>query len=177
MAPVVKNPPANAGDIRDTGSVSGLGRSPGEGHGNPLQYSCLGNPMDRGAWWATVHGVARSQTRLKWLNMHTCIYPTEWDYFPQHLYRFPLTSNAPGFQFSASLPSLAVCLSHFCKTFPLWIQNDRLALFPFCSLVMFFHFLLALSVSSEKSVDTLLSPLSLRFVLSLSLLLKFFLYH
>ena len=56
---VVKNPPANAGDIRDTGSIPGSGRFPGEGHDNPLQYSCLNNPMDRGAWWAAVHGVAR----------------------------------------------------------------------------------------------------------------------
>ena len=63
---MVKNPPApaNAGDIRDKGSVSGLGRSPGEGHGNPLQYSCLGNPMDRGAWQATVHEVTKCQTGL-----------------------------------------------------------------------------------------------------------------
>ena len=58
---VVKNLPANAGD---TDSIPGLGRSPGEGNGNPLQYSCLENPMDRGAWQATVHGVAKSQTRL-----------------------------------------------------------------------------------------------------------------
>ena len=65
---VVKNPPANAGDARDTGSIPGLGRSPGEGNGNPLQYSCLENPMDRGAWQAAVHGVARSQTRLKRLS-------------------------------------------------------------------------------------------------------------
>ena len=56
VALVVKNPLANAGDIRDAGSVPGLGRYPGERHGNPLQYSCLENPMDRGAWWATVHG-------------------------------------------------------------------------------------------------------------------------
>ena len=56
---VVKNPPANAGDARDTGSLPGLGRSPGEGNDNPLRYSCLGNPMDRGAWQATVPGVAR----------------------------------------------------------------------------------------------------------------------
>ena len=55
---VVKNLPANAGDIRDVGSTPGSGRSPGRGHGNPLQYSCLENLMDRGAWWATVHGVA-----------------------------------------------------------------------------------------------------------------------
>ena len=49
---VVKNPPANAGDAGDTGLITGLGRSPGEGNGNPLQYSCLENPIDRGAWWA-----------------------------------------------------------------------------------------------------------------------------
>ena len=56
---MVKNSSANAGDV---GSVPGLGRSPAEGNGNPLQYSCLGNPMDRGAWWATVHGVTESDT-------------------------------------------------------------------------------------------------------------------
>ena len=56
MALVVKNPSVNAGDIKDIGLISGLGRSPGGGNGNPLQYSCLENPMDRGAWWATVHG-------------------------------------------------------------------------------------------------------------------------
>ena len=61
---VVKNPPAIAGDIRDAGSIPGLGRFPGEGHGNLLQYSCLENPMGRGAWWATVPGVAKSRTRL-----------------------------------------------------------------------------------------------------------------
>ena len=64
VALVVKNPPANAGDIRGTGSVPGLGRSPAGGHGNPSQYSCLKNPMDRGAWWATVHRVAKSQIEL-----------------------------------------------------------------------------------------------------------------
>ena len=62
---VVKNPPVNAGDIRDSGSIPGLGRSPGGGHDNPLQYSCLENPMDRGAWRATVHGVTKSWTPLK----------------------------------------------------------------------------------------------------------------
>ena len=61
---VVKNPSANAGDARDTGSIPGLGRSPEEEHSNPLQYSCLENPMDRGAWWATVRGVAKSWTGL-----------------------------------------------------------------------------------------------------------------
>jgi len=59
---VVKNLPAIAGDIRDVGSIPGLGRSPGGGHGNPLLYSCLENPMDRETWQAVVHGVAQSQT-------------------------------------------------------------------------------------------------------------------
>ena len=62
---VVKNPPANAGDTGDVGSIHGLGRSPGGGHGNPLQYSCQENPMDRGAWWATVHRVAERWPQLK----------------------------------------------------------------------------------------------------------------
>ena len=61
---VVKNPPASEGDIRDVDSIPGSGKSPGVGNGNPVQYSCLGNPMDRGAWQATVHGVAKSQTGL-----------------------------------------------------------------------------------------------------------------
>ena len=62
---MVKNLPTNAGDVRDANLIPGLGRSPGGGHDNPFQYSCLENSMDRGAWWATVHGVAKSQTRLK----------------------------------------------------------------------------------------------------------------
>ena len=62
--PVVKNLPTNAGDIRDVGSNPGWRRSPGEGNGNPLQYSRLESPMDRGSWWATVHGVLKSRTRL-----------------------------------------------------------------------------------------------------------------
>ena len=60
----MKNPPANAGNARDMGSIPGSGRPPGEGHGNPLQYSCQENPMDRGAWWAIVHRITKSQTRL-----------------------------------------------------------------------------------------------------------------
>ena len=59
---MVKDPFASAGDTRDMDLIPGLGRSPGEGYGNPLQYSCLGNTMDRRAWWATVPGVAKSQT-------------------------------------------------------------------------------------------------------------------
>ena len=62
---VIKNPPANAGDAKDKGSIPGSGSSPGGGHGNPLQYSCLENPMDREAWRATVHKVEKSWTGLK----------------------------------------------------------------------------------------------------------------
>ena len=60
-----KESACNAGDTGDVGLISGLGRSPGEGNGNPLQYSGLGNTMDRGAWWAIVHGVAKSRTALR----------------------------------------------------------------------------------------------------------------
>ena len=63
VALVVKNPPASAGDKRDVGSIPGLGRSPGGASGNSLQYSCLENPMDRGAWWATVHEISVSRHR------------------------------------------------------------------------------------------------------------------
>ena len=65
MVLVVKNMPANAGDIRDSGSIPGWGRSLGGGNGNPLQYSCLENPMDRGASWATVYREAKNPARLK----------------------------------------------------------------------------------------------------------------
>ena len=61
---MVKNPPANAGDARHVGLIPGLGRSPGGGNGNPLQYSCLENPTDRGAWQVIIFGVAKSRTRL-----------------------------------------------------------------------------------------------------------------
>ena len=67
VAPGVKNPPANAGGIRDVGSIPGLERSPREGNGNPLQYSCLENVMDREAWQAIVHRITKSQTQLKQL--------------------------------------------------------------------------------------------------------------
>ena len=88
---MVKKPSASAGDIRYLGSTPGLGRSPGGGHGNPLQFSCLENPMDIGAWRAAVHGVAKSQTRLKELGTHARIkflhlkirrVPSQLDNFP-----------------------------------------------------------------------------------------------
>ena len=62
MAQVIKNPPASAGDERDIGLIPGLGRSPGAEQSNPLHYSCLGDPMNRGAWWPAVHEVAKSWT-------------------------------------------------------------------------------------------------------------------
>ena len=71
---MVKNPPANTGDIRDVGLIPGSGRSLDGGHGNPLQYSCLENPMDRGAWWSTVHEVTDSWTQLKQLSAHRLLY-------------------------------------------------------------------------------------------------------
>ena len=61
---VAQSVKASAYNVGDPGSIPGLGRSPGEGNGTPFQYCCLGNPMDRGAWWATVHGVTKSRTRL-----------------------------------------------------------------------------------------------------------------
>ena len=70
VALVVKKLPINNGNTRDMGLIPGWGRSPGGGHGNPLQYSCLENPMDRGAWRATVHRVTKSQTWLKWVSKH-----------------------------------------------------------------------------------------------------------
>ena len=73
MVLVVKNLPANAGGIRDTALIPGLGRSPGGGCGNPLQYSCLENPTDRGDSWATVHRVTELDL-LKLLSMHTCVH-------------------------------------------------------------------------------------------------------
>ena len=76
---VVKNPLANAGDVRDMGSIPGSGRSPGGGHDNRLQYSCLETPIDRGAWRATVHEVAQSRTWLKWLSMNKA---SQLCYFP-----------------------------------------------------------------------------------------------
>ena len=71
---VVKSPPANARDLRDVGSIPGSGRSPGEENSNPLQYSCLENPTDRGAWWATVHCVKKSWTRRRDEYFHFSFY-------------------------------------------------------------------------------------------------------
>ena len=80
MPLVVKNSPANTGDIKDTGSIPGLGRYPGVGNGNPFQYSCLKNYVDRVVWWAAVLGATNSQTWLSnWARTHTHRY-TDWGY-------------------------------------------------------------------------------------------------
>ena len=78
MALVVKNSPTSAQDVREVGLIPGLGRSPGEGNGNPLQYSCLENPMDRGAWWATAHGVARVRHDLATQERESLILRDPW---------------------------------------------------------------------------------------------------
>ena len=78
---MVKNPPAHAGDIRNTGSISGLGRSPGGGHDNPLKYSCLENSMDRGSWQATIHRVTKSWKQLKQLSKYYRYVPLNGRYF------------------------------------------------------------------------------------------------
>ena len=91
---MVKKLPANAGDVKDVGSVPGLGRFPGGGHGNPLQYSCLENPMDRGAWQATVQRVAHSQSGLKQFNTYMLdqeiitINNTEFVFFSSEIHQF-----------------------------------------------------------------------------------------
>ena len=85
MPLLVMNPPANAGHVRDAGSIRGWGRSPGGGHGNPLQYSFLENPMDRGAWQAIVHRVKKSWTQLKQFSTHAHLlqifFPSLWFIF------------------------------------------------------------------------------------------------
>ena len=99
---VVKNPPVNAGDVRDSGSIPGLGRSPSGEHGNPLQCSCLENPMGRGAWRATVPGVIESRTRLKWLTAQSR---------PHHdNHNFHLLNACHG---SSSNPGVLICISLF----------------------------------------------------------------
>ena len=132
MALGVKNPPANAGDIREAGWIPVSGRSPGAGHGNPLQHSCLENPMDRGAWRAIVHRVTKTQTRLKRLSTHTksgnrevggrdiparClkvgVVPASSPFSP----RIPLTHRAPRPISKGSCPSRRRCAAQ-CPTLP-----------------------------------------------------------
>ena len=88
MALAIKSPTAKAGDIRDMGSIPGLERSPGGGHGSPLQYSCLENPMGRGALQATVHRVRKSWTQLRQLSMHTYMCACVCEYMCVYVYMY-----------------------------------------------------------------------------------------
>ena len=126
VALVVKNPPANAWGVSDVGSIPGLGRFPGGGNGNPLQYSCLENPMDREAWWATVHGAAKSQAQLSNLAHST------YTHFFIGLFVFLLLSRMSCLHTLQmnylSVPSSANTFSHsvgvflFCLWFPLPLE-------------------------------------------------------
>ena len=88
----IKNSPANRGHVRDAGSIPGSGRSCGGGHGNPLQCSCLENPMHRGAWWATVHGVAQRQTQLSYCKDFTSLLTdTHWTHTSRQGPRSPVS--------------------------------------------------------------------------------------
>ena len=95
------NPPDNAGDIRDSGSMLGSGRSPGGGNGNPLRYSCLENPMDRGAWEATICGVTKSHTQLKQLSTY-CLFSLQMFVYMWMLRTLTVTSSHPNWGLSAS---------------------------------------------------------------------------
>ena len=88
---MVKNLSANAGDIRDSGSIPGLGRSPGGGHGNPLEYSCLENPHGWGAWWATVHGVTESWTWQRLSTTQHMIKTDPWGQKSKYLHQLEVT--------------------------------------------------------------------------------------
>ena len=97
---MVKNPPASVGD---SGSIPGSGRSPGGGNGNPFQYSCLENPMDRGPWWAAVHGVAKSWTRLSDFTFTFHFYALEKE---MATYSSVLAWRIPGTEEPGGLPSM-----------------------------------------------------------------------
>ena len=111
---VVKNLPANEGDIKDTGSIPGWGRPPGGGHGSPLQYSCLENPMDRGAHWATVQSVTKSQTQQQRLSTHTLKVKTRMVVWVQNECKFVGCLHSwfqgwPGAQLTAARSSAHCC--------------------------------------------------------------------
>ena len=115
MVLVVKNLPANAKDIRDTGSLSGLRRSPGVRNGNPLQYSCLENRMDRGAWRATVHGVAKRWTQLKRLCMQAFMISMRIPLVAQRAKNLPATQETM-VQSLAQEDALEKGMATHCKT-------------------------------------------------------------
>ena len=111
---MVKNPPANTGDV---GLIPGSGRSPREGNGNPLQYSCLEKPMDRGAWRATVHRISKSQTQPKWLGMHAHTIANTLRWFRAHMIYW--NAYSIGFQLRDRVQSPSA-MYFFFVVFPLW---------------------------------------------------------
>ena len=113
MAPVVKNPPADVQDPGDAGSILGWGRYPGGGHGNPRQYSCLENPSDRGAWWATVSGVTKSQKRPS-VHRH-----------PQHEF-----SSPPFFLCLFYFDNFSVCFLKILAIFPVLYSESFNSFYP-----------------------------------------------
>ena len=127
----VKNPPAKAGDLRDTGSIPELGRYPGEGNSNPLQYSCLENPMDRGAWQATVHRVTKSWTQLKWLSAHERSLNRVWAWGSkflkeQDLFILLLCLNSPSLMIKSPSPSQRrEGTFHRRDSFPAFTETER----------------------------------------------------
>ena len=127
---VIKTLRANAGDVRDTGLIPGLGRYHGEGNGNSLQYSCLGNPMDIGAWWAAVHGVPKDSDTTWWLSAHKIrisnfdSYLNNWDVLQRDLNQIlwirRISGNSIGFGFYSwfsylpvASPEKSLCLVYF----------------------------------------------------------------
>ena len=118
VVPVVKTLPASTGDARDVGLVPGWGRFPGVGNGNPLQYSCLENSMDRGTWWATVHGVAKSWTQLSICACDMLLQTSPALYEGRNLVFSSLTSEMIGLKDAALTgPSLSVLSIYRCRIF------------------------------------------------------------
>jgi len=105
VAPAVKNPPADAENTGDAVSIPGSGRSSGEGHGNPFQYSCLENPMDRGAWQATVHRVTKSQTRLRQFCTHAHIHICTLFRLFSHIGHYRILRRSPSSETQVRWPS------------------------------------------------------------------------
>ena len=139
VAPVVKNLPADAGDTRDESLIPGLGRSPGGVNGNPPQYSCLENPIDRGVWWATVYGVAKSRTfwtlseplKVKWMNW------TSGDFGRSQTSTHSMLLHLPGRQAGSPADSLPSVHRHW----PEMVLNSAPKTIPFkreCSTIILF---------------------------------------
>ena len=117
MALVIKNPPATAGDVRDTGSIPGWGRSRGEGHSNSLQYSCLENPMDRGAWWAMVLRITKNPTWLKCLSPHIA--------HPKKFHGYPRYTEHVNWECMTENICHMLCNYIDAQTFPVLINYER----------------------------------------------------